>query len=461
MPKIVISYRRSDSDAVAGRIRDRLAGRFGDQSIFMDIENIPFGTDFRQHIKGELLSCDLVLVIVGPKWLGPGKGRRFRIWEESDPVRIELETALQKDIPVVPVLVNGARMPAPSDLPESLQDFAFRNAAEVESGRDFHPHMDRLIRSLDHALGPADISPATPAATVDAAAVASLHPGARPLQPASALSRLDAKMRQLGLSPRLVLAAACLLAIGLAGALLVLERPDEQPAQPSAPTVDDARTVKTVTITETARSGCASDMPVPTLDEGKAPDTPAAVQTALTAAITASFRCSSVPFDRLAGHFASISIVFPLYVKDATCFGGDKGALVADWDGHKEWADRQGREDLLLVNLNRRIGQAIACLKPEEQRLFYVDVARAFNAATSREATHAFVNPTLQGQRIDRCLTFARECNEPAAFAWCRRFGYSRIAKWEWVYVSPTMMLGDGRACAQGCGAFSTIACAR
>src|SRR6516225_5395081 len=144
MAKLVISYRRSDSDAIAGRIRDRLASHFGEDSLFMDIDNIPFGTDFRAHIKNAMLSSDVVIVVIGPKWLGPGKGGHWRIKDESDPVRIEVETALQKNIPVVPVLVNNATMPRPEDLPESLKDFAFRNAAEVETGRDFHAHMERL-----------------------------------------------------------------------------------------------------------------------------------------------------------------------------------------------------------------------------------------------------------------------------------------------------------------------------
>lgn len=81
-------------------------------------------------------------------------------------MRIEVETALQKNIPVVPVLVNNATMPRPEDLPDSLKDFAFRNAAEVETGRDFHAHMERLIRSLERivpASRPA-IAPETPAA---------------------------------------------------------------------------------------------------------------------------------------------------------------------------------------------------------------------------------------------------------------------------------------------------------
>ena len=80
------------------------------------------------------------------------KARHLRIKEENDPIRIEVETALDRGIAVIPVLVNGALMPKPSELPSTLANFAFRNAAEVDSGRDFHPHLDRLIRSIDQIL---------------------------------------------------------------------------------------------------------------------------------------------------------------------------------------------------------------------------------------------------------------------------------------------------------------------
>jgi hypothetical protein len=152
MPKIIISYRRSDSDAIAGRIRDRLAARYGERSIFMDIDNIPFGADFREHIQNAIIQNDLLLAVVGPQWAGQSDGDHRRIREELDLVRIEVETAIKQGIPVVPVLVNGAAMPKPEELPESLRDFSFRNAATVDSGRDFHQHVDRLIRSLDKLL---------------------------------------------------------------------------------------------------------------------------------------------------------------------------------------------------------------------------------------------------------------------------------------------------------------------
>src|ERR1043166_7102331 len=152
MPKIILSYRRSDSDAIAGRIRDKLVSRYGDASVFMDIDSIPFGLDFREHVQAALRENDVLLAIIGPKWRGGGRGTHTRINDDNDPVRIEVETALQRGIPVIPVLVGGAIMPKPTMLPSGLQELSFRNAAQIDSGRDFHQQMERLIRSMDHML---------------------------------------------------------------------------------------------------------------------------------------------------------------------------------------------------------------------------------------------------------------------------------------------------------------------
>jgi formylglycine-generating enzyme required for sulfatase activity len=149
--RIVLSYRRSDAEAIAGRIFDRLVKHYGDESVFMDIDSIPFGVDFRAHIRKELEECNILLAIIGPHWAGDRK--HLRINEETDFVRIEIETALQRNIPVVPILIDETPMPGPNQLPDSLQPLAFRNAAPVDSGRDFHPHMARLIRELDRLCG--------------------------------------------------------------------------------------------------------------------------------------------------------------------------------------------------------------------------------------------------------------------------------------------------------------------
>lgn len=151
-PKIVVSYRRTDS-AMAGRIFDRLAQHFGKSSLFIDIDDVPFGVDFRKHIDDALQSSDLLIAVVGRNWVGSQAEGKARIMNAADPVRVELETALRRDLNVLPVLLDGASMPDPADLPESIRDFAYRNALEVESGRDFNVHIERLIRAVEQILG--------------------------------------------------------------------------------------------------------------------------------------------------------------------------------------------------------------------------------------------------------------------------------------------------------------------
>ena len=125
MPKILISYRRSDTAGVAGRIFDRLVARFGHESIFMDVDHIPFGIDFRDHIRETLLAGDMLLAIVGHRWLGQREGARARMHDDNDPVRVEIETALQNGVTLIPVLVDGAPMPAPDELPSALEKFSY------------------------------------------------------------------------------------------------------------------------------------------------------------------------------------------------------------------------------------------------------------------------------------------------------------------------------------------------
>ena len=162
--KIILSYRRSDSDVITGRIRDKLASYYGDDAVFMDIDSISLGFDYRKQIKDALLQNQVFIAIIGPKWLGT-KGTETRINEENDPVRIEVETALQQGIPVIPVLVSGATMPNATELPSSLQNLCYLNAAEVDGGRDFHQHMGRLIKGIDQILKTSEAPPAEKASS--------------------------------------------------------------------------------------------------------------------------------------------------------------------------------------------------------------------------------------------------------------------------------------------------------
>ena len=149
MPKIAISYRRSDSTVIAGRILDRLAANYGPESVFMDVHSIPYGTDFREYIQTALAGIDVLLVIIGPHWIGDPGTNPTRISDNEDLVRIEVETALKRGVLVIPVLIAGAMMPSASQLPLALKPLAARNAAVVDGGRDFHPHMERMIQAID------------------------------------------------------------------------------------------------------------------------------------------------------------------------------------------------------------------------------------------------------------------------------------------------------------------------
>ena len=164
MARIAISYRRSDSQDITGRIFDRLVMHYGKSTVFRDIDSIRPGIDFRTQIADALKATDVLLVVVGPHWLGRGEGAASRMDNEADPVRIEVETALKRDIPIIPVLVHDVKMPEVGELPGSLRDFAFRHAVSVDGGRDFDHHIEGLIRSLDQffggaARGPEDIVP--------------------------------------------------------------------------------------------------------------------------------------------------------------------------------------------------------------------------------------------------------------------------------------------------------------
>ncbi len=133
MPKIFLSYRRQDSAGVAGRIYDRLRARFGDDAIFMDIDAIPFGLDFREHISSAVNQCDILLAVIGRNWAGE-TGTPRRIDDPRDFVRIEIESALERNIPVVPILIDHSRMPGEADLPPSLAGLAYRNALDLDPG---------------------------------------------------------------------------------------------------------------------------------------------------------------------------------------------------------------------------------------------------------------------------------------------------------------------------------------
>lgn len=134
MSEIFISYRRDDSSGFAGALLRELNDEFGDERIFMDVDDIKGGVDYAGMIEEELDGCEILVAIIGKQWLTltDRKGQR-RLDNPEDMVRIEVATALAKNKVVVPVLVKGAPMPTREDLPEDLQGMAMRNAIEVSN----------------------------------------------------------------------------------------------------------------------------------------------------------------------------------------------------------------------------------------------------------------------------------------------------------------------------------------
>jgi hypothetical protein len=150
MVKIFLCYRRDDTAAISGRVYDRLAAHFGRRNVFKDIDSIPLGVDFKQHIESIIQDCDGLIALIGRDWLTlrDALGRR-RLDDPEDFVRLEIETALAAGIPVIPLLVDGARMPAMTDLPPGLAPLTLRNGLELEVGRHFDDDIRRLIAAVE------------------------------------------------------------------------------------------------------------------------------------------------------------------------------------------------------------------------------------------------------------------------------------------------------------------------
>jgi len=155
--KIFINYRRADSIGTAGRLSDRLAKSFGKQNLFMDVDSIPAGVDFIADLKSRVAQCRIFLVIIGSNWLDvrDESGER-RLDSPDDFVTIEIAAALERDIRVIPVLVDGARMPKADQLPECIKPLVRRNAVELRNtqfGRDSEALVTRVRGALRESSG--------------------------------------------------------------------------------------------------------------------------------------------------------------------------------------------------------------------------------------------------------------------------------------------------------------------
>ena len=145
---IFISYRRDDSEGEAGRLYDDLVRAYGDNAVFMDVSGIAPGLDFRKAIDDNVSGCGVFLAIVGPQWAAiTGSDGKRRLDDDNDFVRLEIASALARNIAVIPVLVHEARMPHPEQLPDNIKDFAYRNSVEISHAR-WNSDVQLLIDAL-------------------------------------------------------------------------------------------------------------------------------------------------------------------------------------------------------------------------------------------------------------------------------------------------------------------------
>src|SRR5215469_15423668 len=149
---IFVSYRRQESSDFAGRLYDRLADRFGEGQVFIDVNTIEPGVDFATEISHAVAACKVLVAVIGPSWLTAAdeRGRR-RLDDPDDIVRLEIEAALARDVRVIPILVEGTVMPGRKDLPESLAGLARRNALLIRH-ESFRSDAGRLVTAIERVL---------------------------------------------------------------------------------------------------------------------------------------------------------------------------------------------------------------------------------------------------------------------------------------------------------------------
>jgi len=160
--KVFISYRRGDAAGYAGRVNDRLSRELGHDLLFMDVDAIPLGSNFVKVLREEVGKCQILLALIGRNWIDARdeQGRR-RLEDPDDFVRIEIATALARDIPVIPVLFDEVGIPPADSLPDNLKELALRNGLHVHH-ESFHVDLDKLVKALEGTLGRLAQPPAPP-----------------------------------------------------------------------------------------------------------------------------------------------------------------------------------------------------------------------------------------------------------------------------------------------------------
>jgi TIR domain len=161
MAKIFMCHRRGDDDAMMRLLYDRLEQEFGREEMLVDVDAIPLGMDFRNVLQEAVSRSEVMLVLIGPRWLTKldHDGRR-RVDNPHDFVRMEIEQALQLSVPIIPVLLDGAPFPKLNEVPDTLRPLLFRHAVAISSA-SFQSDLEKLVRTLRSIRPKESVSVAT------------------------------------------------------------------------------------------------------------------------------------------------------------------------------------------------------------------------------------------------------------------------------------------------------------
>jgi hypothetical protein len=247
---IFISYRRDDSEGEAGRLFDDLVRAFGTENVFMDVSGIKPGADFRTAIEDNVAHCGVLLAVVGPAWVSitDAAGKR-RLDDPNDFVALEIASALKREVPVIPVLVHEARMPAPDKLPESLNAFSYRNSVELS-----HARWNSDVQLLINALG-AYVTPTAAAVTTQP-----VHATVAVQLPAPRTPMAKSEHVGSGSKLPLILGLAVVVLLAVAGLYYFLRVPTPAPATTMVGNWQDPKTLSGNTLSRLEITGSGNTL---------------------------------------------------------------------------------------------------------------------------------------------------------------------------------------------------------
>lgn len=415
--RIFISYRRVDSAYPAGWLYDRLADRFGPEQIFKDVDSIELGDDFVDTITGAVASCDIVLALIGQRWVDAAAedGSR-RLDDPGDFVRLEVEAALQREVLLVPILVDGATMPRADELPPSIAPMVRRQALELSPHR-FKSDTERLLDVIERSLDDLQV------------AAAEESPEPEPVTPSTEAAPPTRPPRR-----RLLLVGAALAALVIAGTVLAISLMDDDPEktatqdpEPSASTTAPPRLGgKNAPVVLAHRGG----------DEQFAWNTIPAFEHAASigAAVETDLRWSKDGFP--------VIVHDPNTVPGMQCEGGGFEVGEATWDEMRDGcqsppAPKDGQQYPIPL-----LDQAVAAVAKVPDAEIYVEVKVKQSARQTRQLVTILQSVRMTGRTVVTS-GFPEELDEIHAEAESQGIDDVRLMQFVSEEVPPSELAGD------------------